>query len=363
MVDFRFITDEQLRNLIERDKKELDRCLEHQLCKSTLLLSGSIIEAILVDFFLAFPRSGSTSQEVLGANLATLIEWAHQDNLITSRTKELSTVIRNYRNLIHPGREYRLREKIDIHTATVAASLVEMITEEIAENYAKRRGYTAEQTVNKVRLDPSCTSIFPHIIDTMVPIERIKLFRSIPGICQTDEEVDAVVESFIKLHTLLKDNVSQETVRAEAAQIYDYIRNRSRIETISYLRFFADNLDMLEDNQREAVVTYLLSMLRDGNRNELLLCKKWKIYGQVGQFLNSEDGLKRLFEIVKGRLYDFALKQEEDDAEGIFLSIVHYQILLPKMSSDKIAAIADMLRGLSWPEKAFKWAEELEIPF
>lgn len=363
MTDLRFITDEQLRNMIERDKKELDRCLEHQLCKSTLLLAGSIIEAILVDFFLAFPRSTSTPKQVLVANLATLIEWAHQDNLITSRTKELSTVIRNYRNLIHPGREYRLEEKVDIHTATVAASLVEIITQEIAENYAKRLGYTAEQTINKVRLDPSCASIFPHVIDTMAPVERIKLFRSIPGMHQTGEDVDAVVESFIKLHALLKDSIPQEIVITEAAQVYEYIRNRSRIETIFYLRFFANNLDTLENDQREAVITYLLSMLKDGNRDELLLCRKWKIYGQVGQFLNSEDGLKRLFEIAKERLYSFALKSEEDKAEDIFLSVVHSQILLPKMSTDKMAAIANMLRELSWPDKAFEWASYLEMPF
>jgi len=363
MNNFRFVTDEQLRNLIERDKRELDKCLEQQLCKSTLLLAGSIIEAILVDFFLAFPRRGSTSKKVLEANLATLVEWAHQDNLITSRTKELSTVIRSYRNLIHPGREYRLKEKVDIHSATVAASLVEIVAQEIAESYAERRGYTAEQTIDKVKLDPSCISIFPHIIGTMVPVERIKLFRSIPKVCQTGEELETIVESFIKLHTLLKDYVPQEIVRTEAVQVYDCIRNRSRIDTISYLRFFAGNLDMLEEDQREATVTYLLSMLRDGDRNTLLPCKKWRIYGQVGQFLNSEEGLMRLFETVKGRLYDFAHGQKEDDAEHVFLSIVHGQILLPKMSSDKMAAIADMLRELTWPEKAFAWADYLEIPF
>ena len=146
-------------------------------------------------------------------------------------------------------------------------------------------------------------------------------------------------------------------------QVYDYIRNRSRIETISYLRFFASNLDMQGDDQREATVTYLLSILRDGDKNILLLCKKWKIYEQVGQFLNSEEGLMRLFKTIKGRLYDFGRTDREDDAEDIFLTIVHSQILLPKMDSDKLQLIAAKLRKWSGHGKAHAWADYLEIPF
>lgn len=113
MSDFNFISDDQLRIVVERDKKELDSCLKNQLCKSTLLLAGSIIETILVDYFLAFGKTGSTPAQILNSDLATLVSWAESDGLISSRTKEISTVIRNYRNLIHPGREYRLKERID----------------------------------------------------------------------------------------------------------------------------------------------------------------------------------------------------------------------------------------------------------
>lgn len=363
MADFRFIMDERLRALVERDKREMDRCLEHRLCKSTILLAGSIIEAILVDFFLTFSRSGLTPDQVLRANLATLIEWAYQDGLITSRTRDLSTVIKDYRNLIHPGREYRLKERVDVHTATVAASLVEIVAQEIAENYARKRGYTAEQTINKIRLDPSCVPIFPHIVGTMIPAERVKLFRAIPEICKADQEAEAVVESFIRLHALLKENVPQEVVRTEALKTYNCTRNGTRVEVIYYLRFFADNLDMLEADQREAVITYLLSILEDGSRDELILCEKWRVYRQLGQFLDNEDGVKRLFEGIKRRLHNLAFTEGGDEAEKVFLSIVHEQILLPKMTPGRIATLVDMLRDLSWPDKASEWADYLEIPF
>jgi hypothetical protein len=236
MADLKFISDEQLRSLVERDKRELDNCLKNNLCKSTLLLAGSIIEAILVDFFLAFPRPGSSPERILGANLANLIDWAEQDGLITVRTKELSTVIRNYRNLIHPGREYRLQERVDIHVATVAANLLEIVIQEVAENYAKRLGYTAEQAISKVRVDPSCASIFQHMIDKMVISERVKLFRSIPDACGVDDDVVSVTDSFVKLHDLLKVNIPQEVVRIECAKTYDYIRSRSRMEAMFFFR-------------------------------------------------------------------------------------------------------------------------------
>ena len=112
MADFRFISDEQLRITVERDKKELDACLSQHVNKSALLLAGSIIEAILVDYFLAFPRAGQTAAATLDTNLAKLIEWAEQDGLISPRTKEISTVIRNYRNLIHPGRDIGCRRRL-----------------------------------------------------------------------------------------------------------------------------------------------------------------------------------------------------------------------------------------------------------
>jgi hypothetical protein len=360
MSDLRFITDETLRKMIERDKKELDRSLEHGLHKSTLLLAGSIIEAILVDFFLAFPRSGTTSEQVLDTNLSALVSWAEQDGLISPRTKELSTVIRHYRNLIHPGREYRLQEKMDVHTAIVAGSLVEIIIQEVAENYAKRIGYTAAQVISKIQLDPSCSSIFGHIVDRMVPIERVNLFKSIPETCASDNSMeDAVLDSFINLHNLMKTRVPPEVVKTEVALVYNRVRSSAKWDAMFHMRFFADDLDMLENDQRQAVLAYLLSILEQGNSEELTTFGNWGIFRNVGKYFNSSQSLPTLQEAILKRLKHLEIVDSDSD----FLSILEDAYF--SLDYKHWQAIMQALREQSWNERALEWAEYLGniIPF
>lgn len=54
MSHLHYISDDVLRQMIERDRRELSGCLQNGLYKSTILLAGSVIEAVLVDYFLAF---------------------------------------------------------------------------------------------------------------------------------------------------------------------------------------------------------------------------------------------------------------------------------------------------------------------
>jgi len=87
MADLTFITDDKLRSMIERDKNELDRCLEHNLYEATMLLAGSIIEAMLVDCFLAFPDLSAdrkvSEDQVQRADLAQLVAWAAEGGVIS----------------------------------------------------------------------------------------------------------------------------------------------------------------------------------------------------------------------------------------------------------------------------------------
>jgi hypothetical protein len=359
MTDFRFITDEQLGITVERDKKELDACLSQQLSKSAMLLAGSLIEAILVDYFLAFPRAGQTAATTLNAHLAQLIEWAEQDGLISPRTKEISTVVKNYRNLIHPGREYRLQERVDIHTATVAASLVEIIAEEIGENYGKRLGYTAEQAVKKVRLDPTSSAIFSHIVDKMMPIERVKLFRAIPDACKLGDDPPSVISSLVELHNRLKDRVSEEVVRAEASKVYDHLRNSRQEEAMFYLRFFTGNLRLLETDQQKAVFDYVFSILSNDAGEHLRLYSKWNCFGWLGDYLDNDEGIQRLYWCIVQR-WDARLVAAADE----FLPAVAR--VCSELSWERGQKLVARLRDLEEEVTMLEWADYIEgelIPF
>jgi hypothetical protein len=272
--------------MIERDKVELDKCLENKLCKSGLILSGSIIEAIIVDCFLALPELGKTTGQVLKASLAELIDWALDANLISKRSKDLSTVIRDYRNLIHPGKEYRLKEQVDFNSLNVAVNLVEIVVQEISRNYSERLGYTADQAIKKVFLDPDCSSIFPHLVDQMSRAEKIKLFRSIPAKAMEDETTNTDVRNLLRLHDLLCSNVGSEIIQSEARRMYSCFQNQTKWEALFNLRFFYDHLSVLDDDQLDAILSYILGVLGSADEDELETLNNNEIY-RCGKYFNT----------------------------------------------------------------------------
>jgi hypothetical protein len=366
MTILRFISDEELRNAVERDKKELDSCVENKLSKSTLVLAGSIIEAILVDCFLAFPHPDVTPEQLLTTNLAQLIDWAEQDGWLTQRTRELSTIIKNYRNIIHPGREYRLKEKVDSNSALVAAKLVDIIIQEISENYAKKLGYTAEQAIHKVGIDPTCMSIFPHMIDKMVKVERIKLFKAIPSICNEQTFGDGYtytatqIESFIKLHDLLKGEIPENVLKVEVHGVYDYIHNESKEDALFHLRFYKSNLEVLEPDQLDSVLSYLLSILVTGDSELLQLIYDWGICSELGKFLNNDRGKERIKNVIKQRL-----GRDDVDGDDEFLHIMGEHIL-DTIKYDLAKTVVKDIQKMNWYQSANRWAEILDesiVPF
>lgn len=322
MADFRFISDDVLRNMLERDKQELEKSVQNHLYKSAMILAGSIIEAVLVDYFLTFPRSNTTNDQILNANLNNLIEWARHDDLISQRTKDMSAVIRNYRNLIHPGREYRLKENIDIHNTTVANSLVEIIVQEISENYGARLGYRADQAIAKARVDPSFSSFLRHIVDNMVSSERIKLFLLIPRTANHREDIPLSVQNLVKLHDSLKRNVSREILLQELKFVYDQLQNRTQIEALFLLQFFTTEVTNLADHQKNALVSYMLDILATAKNDELQIYDQWISFRCVGLLLNNEEGRKQIRNLLTSRLV-----RDGSSGDDYFISIFANQVL------------------------------------
>src|SRR4030095_4431863 len=124
--DFAFIADADLREIVERDYKELCLCvLPSGAWKSTVVLAGSILEAILTDLLASDPATKALADaaanaprvRVTGAvrsladgewTLHDLIEVADElDLLPQGRVKAIDQVLRDYRNYVHPKKEVR----------------------------------------------------------------------------------------------------------------------------------------------------------------------------------------------------------------------------------------------------------------
>lgn len=119
---FAFISDPQLQGIIERDYSELSRILfPAGAWKSSVIMAGSILEAILYDLLTAdpvtqtkavssgkAPKTGNNALVKGEWNLHDLIEVATDIGLLPNdRAKTFDQVLRDYRNFVHPKKEIR----------------------------------------------------------------------------------------------------------------------------------------------------------------------------------------------------------------------------------------------------------------
>lgn len=131
--NFDFLNDNDLKSIIERDYRELVAILlPDGAWKSAVIMSGSILEAILFDVLTnptylstalvssKAPRNRGTVTNIDNWKLMNLIEVA-EDILVLppQRAKSIDQVLRDYRNFVHPKKEIK-----SSHSCTEAEALM-----------------------------------------------------------------------------------------------------------------------------------------------------------------------------------------------------------------------------------------------
>jgi hypothetical protein len=172
---FDFVTDQGFKDCLQADYSEFKNALGAEMHKSALILAGSIVEALLVDYLVFSDYKTREGKDPLRMDLWQAIDACMVDGMLSSRTASLCNVLREYRNVIHPGRMIRLGEKADRTISKVAEALLDTV---IADTAAKRRetyGYTAEQIVAKVQRDPECRHLLSHLLKDCAEYELERL--------------------------------------------------------------------------------------------------------------------------------------------------------------------------------------------
>lgn len=147
-----FIKEIDLRDSLGVDIGATNQALSNGEWKSATVLAGSIIEALLlwaiqqnysdrvtaaVD---ALKRKGVIKDEphkdANEWNFFQLIEVANEIGIIKKDTAIQSRLAKDYRNLIHAGREKRLAQKCDRGTALSAVAAVELTIRDLAFKFS-----------------------------------------------------------------------------------------------------------------------------------------------------------------------------------------------------------------------------------
>lgn len=287
MTTFEFVVDRELRKSLESDWAELNTAFENECWKSVHVLAGSIIEALLVDYLLS---TDHCSKDPLKMTLDQAVEAAKNDGVLSGKTVDLCTVIRHYRNLIHPGKAHRLGECPDRQSSTVCQALVLMISGEVATSRRRTYGYTAEQIASKLERDPSALSIMSQILKMANPVEIERLLLEvIPSRHFEIYTSDFQNESGHSLENCFHSafEVARDDVKGKVANRFVRILHEEDGGTVLWYErvFFRPTyLAYLSEGDQNTVKTHLLDQLRAGSSNELFLT-----CGAIGRFLRDDE--------------------------------------------------------------------------
>lgn len=253
-----------------------------------------------------------------------LIE-AESKGLISKRTKDLSVVIKNYRNLIHPGREIRTNETIDYETATVSFSLVKIVLKEVRENYLKLYGYKAEDIYNKILVDSSTYAIFPQLLQKLNHYEKTRLANMIVNNF-VENSHDYNNYPFRKYFDVIKQNLEVSDISDFCKKLVKEVEKGKEEHIIILFILFGDNLDTLSKEEQELVLLYIYNTADQVSswskkKDEL---RYQKIFIHLGLYLTQETLKEKFFNLLTDvvRRSDYADKEKRDSFFSIYNNLV-----------------------------------------
>ena len=279
MASFDFINAPEFRDSLETDYRDMKKAFDSESWKVVHVLAGSITEAVLADYLLSTDYKERTGKDPLRLALAAMISACTEDKSLSNRVVDLSNVIRDYRNLIHPGRTVRLSESPDRDTAQVAMSLVEIIVRQIEENRQKSYGLTAEQLVTKVVSDHSSMTILNHLLCDMHDHEKARLLLELIPEKYFDASYPASYdpsqdeENLSRCFRAAFASSSDQTKRRVCERYIEILREEAGYKVLTYeTEFFrCTDLSFLADAERQVAKTHILSQLERNQSSSLLI--------------------------------------------------------------------------------------------
>lgn len=274
---FDFIAGDDFRSCLESDYEELYRAMNSKAWKTVHVLAGSVIEALLVDYLVSSDYLKRAGKDPMRMDLAQVIGACEADGLLSKKTSDLSNVVRDYRNLIHPGRLIRLGETVTAQGATIAHALVEMIVAEVASKRKQTYGYTSEQIVNKIIKDPAAGSYAEHLLKETNGAELRRLLLKVAPerymALFDDEDVSAEVLEALSRTFRAARKLADADLRVEVSKRYvSILKEESGTFIKRYENAFVRGSDLkcLDPDDAALAIRHLLNRLENDADDDLL---------------------------------------------------------------------------------------------
>lgn len=327
MIEFDFINDDRFKLVLRRDFTELQGCFEAKAYKAVLVLAGSIVESVLLDHYYNTVDL-SAREGILKIDLFGLIDLAYKDKILSLRSKDLSSVVRTYRNLIHPGKEIRLNETVDEESASVAISLVKMIVKEVKEYKLKQYGYTARDILGKLSSDSYAPAIYDQLVEKISVNERIKLMNELTSIEIDDSEFGPglVVINIKKRIEVLKPSIPTEERKKKVMELVQLVHRGNSYQIIRMYNLYHSDLGLVEVNDRELVLVYVLSYLYENlTPEEFSFFYRERTFVDIGNYIEDKGAvMKALERFVTGFIFRFPFDDDiSNDGVDVFDHIIN----------------------------------------
>lgn len=337
MQHFDFVSDTSLRELLERDYAELASCVNSKAEKSVLLLSGSIIESVLSEYFLLFKPFGWNERNLINASLNDLIDLATSENLINEKEKKLLSVVKDYRNLLHLNRDVRMNEKYDSDTSKIAFSVTDIIINSIKDKYLLAYGLSAKDVFNKLRNDRNFHSVYNKVILKLNQSARLDLLKMLVDyeVWQksswycfhsngTYKENEASQLQSVKKFVLeLKPLIPKEDIYFYLRKMVDDIETGENLKAFTLFNLFHEELGILSYDEQDLVVLYMLSFMGSTLENIKTIIAE-RTFSTIGHFIKSSKSVAAYLKFIDYFMSNFnskTIENEMDLFEQIFNSL------------------------------------------
>ena len=261
--DLPFVRDATLRESLKRDLGDIRVNWDNKRWKPVIVASGSVMEAFLVDALLLKGVTASTGlkpKPIDESMLGDLIEEAERQKLVNGDIKNVATAIKNYRNLIHPGRELRLKISPDEATALIATGLLHSIVEEVRKALTDPRRLTAQELMAKVQSTPNGVAILEALLDPMWEIDRLVFAKDLVPTALLDGETEFISRAGGPFSAHILEGAELHEMRLKEARQAAYIH--------LYFRCF----ESLQDANKQTCLTALADRVRrSGERHVRIL--------------------------------------------------------------------------------------------